>query len=285
MIINKFDTKDKVFIIAEIGNNHEGDFDLAKKLIYLASESGANAVKFQTIVPEKLIFKEENARLAQLRNYQFSQEQFKDLSVIAQEEGLIFLSTPFDLESANFLNDLVSAFKISSGDNTFFPLIEQIVSTGKPIIMSTGMLRIKELEKSVEFIKGKWENLGIKQSLGLLHCVSSYPTSTKDANLSKILSIKKYADVVGYSDHTMGIEAAILSVGMGARIVEKHFTIDNNFSTFHDHKLSADPRTFKLMVEKIREAELLMGKYTDELSNSELNGRTMYRRSVIFNKI
>jgi len=281
MKIRNIDTKEKVCIIAEIGNNHEGSYALAEKMVILAAEAGADAVKFQTIIPERLVSIQQADRIEQLQKFQFSYNEFTKLSKVANNKGVVFLSTPFDIDSALFLNDIVPAFKIASGDNDFFPLIEVIAKTGKPIIMSTGLANIDEVKQSVKFIKNIWDNQNIDQELALLHCVSSYPTPLENANLLAIRELENIAGIVGYSDHTLGIDAAILSVALGARIIEKHFTIDNNYSDFHDHKLSANPEDFKEMVEKIRLAEKTLGSGIKKPSPEELENRIKIRRSIV----
>ena len=281
MQIQKINTKEKVLIIAEIGNNHEGSYSLAEELIGLAAEAGVDAVKFQTIIPERLVSVQQKERIKQLKKFQFSYDEFTKLSKVAKNEDIIFLSTPFDIDSALFLNDIVPAFKIASGDNDFFPLIEVIAKTSKPIIMSTGLINLDQVKKSGLFIKNIWQENQIKQELALLHCVSSYPTLPENANLLAIPELKQVADVVGYSDHTLGIDAAILSVAVGARIIEKHFTIDNNYSDFHDHQLSANPADFKEMVEKIRIADEMLGTGMKQPTAEELENKEKIRRSVV----
>ena len=281
MKIADFDLSKDILIIAEIGNNHEGSFALAEDMIGLAAKAGADAVKFQTIIPERLVSVQQTERIKQLKQFQLTYEEFKNLAVVAKNEGVIFLSAPYDLDSARFLNDFVPAFKIASGDNDFFPLIEVITKTGKPIIISTGLMNLGEVEESVSFIRKIWQENQIKQELALLHCVSSYPTSAEHSNLFAIQELKKLADTVGYSDHTLGIEAVILSVAVGARIIEKHFTIDNNYSDFHDHKLSADPAFFKEMVKRIRIAEEMLGSGEKIPSDTELEDKEKIRRSIV----
>jgi N,N'-diacetyllegionaminate synthase len=283
MQIQKINTKKKVLIIAEIGNNHEGSYALAEEMIGLAVEAGADAVKFQTIIPEKLVSIQQNKRIKQLKKFQLSYDEFTKLSKVAKNEGVIFLSTPFDIDSALFLNELVPAYKIASGDNDFYPLIEVIAEIGKPIIMSTGLMNLDELEKSVLFIKNIWQKNHNKEELALLHCVSSYPTPPENANLLAINELEQIADVVGYSDHTSGIEAAVLSIAFGARIIEKHFTIDNNYSDFHDHQLSSNPTEFKKMVAQIRIAEIMLGSDKKVPTDLELKSKQSFRRSIVAN--
>jgi len=281
MKIGKIDTKTKVAIIAEIGNNHEGNYALAEEMIGLAAESGADVVKFQTIVPEKLISISQKDRLAQLKKYQLSYSRYRNLSKIASQNGLEFLSTPFDIESAIFLDELVPAFKISSGDNTFYPLLNTVAKTGKPIILSTGFQNLIDVRSSVEFINNIWKLRNIQSELALLHCVSIYPTSPEQANLFAVRELQNIVETVGYSDHTLGINAAILSVAAGARIIEKHFTISKHQSEFRDHKLSADPKEMKQMVEQIRFAEKLLGSGIKEAQVDEAGTRESVRRSIV----
>ena len=253
--------KKKVFIVAEIGNNHEGEFKLAKEMISLAASAGADAVKFQTFIPEYYVSNSDLDRIKRLKSFQLSQNEFKLLSEFAKECGVEFFSTPFDLDSAMFLNQIQSIFKISSGDNTFYPLIDKISSFGKPIIVSTGMTNTELIDNLYKRILDYWYIKNHKCDLALLHCVSSYPVPDGQANLLKIKTmIEKYPlATIGYSDHTIGNEASIYAVSLGARIIEKHFTLNKNYSNFRDHQLSADPDDFSCLVESIRKIELLKG--------------------------
>ncbi len=183
MKIANFDLNKDILLVAEIGNNHEGSYALAEEMIGLAAQAGAGAVKFQTIVPEKLISLSQKERIEQLKRFQFTYDEFKRLSNVAKKENVLFLSTPFDIESAKFLEPLVPAYKIASGDNNFYPMIEVIAKTGKPIIMSTGLMKFKEIKKSIDFINKIWKKNGIKQDLAILHCVVAYPTPLDQANL------------------------------------------------------------------------------------------------------
>jgi len=284
MKLESLDTENRVIIIAEIGNNHEGSYTLAEEMIGQAAEAGADAVKFQTIIPEKLVSIKQQERIKQLKRYQLSYDEFAKLAGVAKKEGVIFLSTPFDIDSAIFLNDLVPGFKIASSDNNFFPLIDVISRTGKPIIMSTGLMNLDEIKKSALFIKNIWHENKVKQDLALLHCVTSYPTPLENASLSKIRELDKIAEVVGYSDHTLGIEAAVLSVAIGARVIEKHFTIDNHYSGFHDHQLSANPDDFKELVRRVRTAEIMLGRPGNLVFDTEQEAKQNARRSIVANR-
>ena len=188
--------------------------------------------------------------------------------------------TPFDIQSAQFLNPLVPAFKIASGDNNFYPLIEAVASLNKPILLSGGIATLAELQYTVDFIRRIWNKNRTPQDLAVLHCVASYPTEKNEANLKAIESLKKLNVTVGYSDHTIGIDAAILSVALGARVIEKHFTIDKNYSDFRDHKIAADPKDLAELVKRVREAEIMLGDGVKRAMPSEELNREKVRRSI-----
>lgn len=277
MRIGSADTASDVIVVAEIGNNHEGQYDLAEKMIGAAAEAGAHAVKFQTIVPEDLVHPSDAARLAQLGKFSFSRHQFEALAKRAQNEGVAFMSTPFSLTAVSWLADLVPAFKIASSDNTFYPLLSAVAQAGKPIVMSTGMTTESELIASVQYLRSKQV-----VELALLHCVSAYPARPEDAHLSTLGLLRSLADVVGYSDHVQGIEVAVASVMAGARIIEKHFTLDKNYSDFRDHQLSADPIEMRNLVEQTKRLNVLFGQPDVKVLLSEQATRDAARRSIVF---
>ena len=282
MKIGEKDSSEAVFVIAEIGNNHEGNIDLAAELIGRAAESGADAVKFQTYNTETLISPNDIDRFNRMKKFEFSKEAFTKLSNQAKDLGIGFISTPFDLQSVTFLNGIVDAIKIASGDNTFPQLIATGARTEKPLIMSTGLASIEEVHDAVNEIKASRLSIGSDLDLALLHCVSSYPTLPEDANLAAITALKtSFPDCfIGYSDHTIGIEVAVAAVAVGACLIEKHFTIDNNYSEFRDHQLSATPDTLRQMVEKIRDISAWMGTGRIELAGCESEGASSFRRSA-----
>ena len=261
MKLKNFNLKKKVFIIAEIGNNHEGNFNNAKKMVKLAAKAGADAVKFQTFRTENFIRKIDKKRFNQLKKFELSYKQFKSLRDLAHKNKLKFISTPLDLESANFLIANADLIKISSGDNNFFPLIDKILKSKKKIIISCGMMNINQI-KSLE--KHIYNSIGKKSAIervAFLHCVTSYPVEDKYANLNSIRFMNKKINLtVGYSDHTLGIQASLAAVALGANIIEKHFTLDKNFSHFRDHYLSSDFRELKTIVDSIRRLEMQLGK-------------------------
>lgn len=259
MKIGHLDTDQRVVIVAEIGNNHEGDLAAATAMIRAAAEAGADVVKFQTIAPERLVSADQVDRVAQLKRFQLQRQQFEALAHIARDAGVMFMSTPFDLECVTWLDAIVPAFKIASGDNDFFPLLDRVAATGKPVLVSLGFGGHAQAASLVQFFTRTWAAHGVSApGLGLLHCVAAYPTPDEQANLGAIPSLRGLGATVGYSDHTLGIKAAELAVAAGARIIEKHFTIDKGRASFRDHQLSADPDDLRRLVVAIRHAEQLM---------------------------
>ena len=278
--IGDHDLSHSVMIVAEIGNNHEGDMGVAKEMISAAAESGANAVKFQTIEPSQLVSSNQVDRIEQLTRFYLSRADFEELAEIAKSSGVYFLSTPFYLDSVSWLDNLVPAFKIASGDCDYTKLLETVARTKKPILLSTGASTLEEVRSSQQTISKVHSDLGIDPRLVLLHCVVSYPTKVNDANLSALLELSQLGTVIGYSDHTIGTDAAVLSVGMGARLIEKHFTLDKNYSEFRDHALSADPDEMADLIKKVRHAEILIGSAGKNVLPCEEGSRSAVRRSV-----
>lgn len=282
MKIKHFNTDEKVFLIAEVGNNHEGDVQLAERMIGLAAESGADAVKFQTFRTEHYVTSKNPERFQRLKSFELTPQQFEGLARAAEREGVLFLSTPFDLDSARALNDLVPAFKISSSDNVHYPLLRAVAECEKPILLSTGFLDVEQIGYSKHFIEEIWRQRNASPELALLHCVVSYPAPAEDANLAAIGELRRrFSNPIGYSDHTLGIDAAVLSVAAGARIIEKHFTIDKNYSEFRDHAISADPQDMRELVRRVREAETLLGDGVKKLQPAEAGNLEALRRSAI----
>jgi len=271
----------KTFIIAEIGNNHEGSFNVACKLITEAKKAGVDAVKFQTYQTEKFVSSNETERFKRLKKFELSNEQFYKLSLLAKNNNLKFISTPFDLNSAIFLNKIVDCFKISSGDNNYYQLIEKVLGFKKTTFISTGLLNFKEIFNLYKFIKNKVNN----SKLAFLHCVSSYPAPDNEANLLSIKFLKKkFPFTIGYSDHTLGIYASIAACVLGAKIIEKHFTLDNDYSNFRDHQLSLNPKNMKNLVNSIKLIEKMMGKEEKVSQSSENKNHPSMRRSIYASK-
>ncbi len=257
-----FNKLDQTFIIAEIGVNHEGDFDVAAELVRNAASKGADAVKFQTFSIEHYISKEQPERYERTKGFQLSEEQFSRLAEIAKEEGVMFFSTPFGLGNVDFLDRIAPIFKVSSGDLTFLPLIRHVASKRKPMIISTGLGSPEEIREAVKAVESVWPTVREDGGLMLMHCVSNYPTEPHNANLRNLFWLKdEFNYPIGYSDHTLGTKACELAVAAGACAVEKHFTYRNTDQTFHDHLLSANPDDLGVLVENIRQAESYLGQY------------------------
>ena len=268
----------KTFIIAEIGNNHEGSFKIACKLINAAKVSGVDAVKFQTYETEKYINSNDSKRFKRLKKFELSKEEFYKLSLLARKNNLKFISTPFDLNSATFLNKIVDCFKISSGDNNYYQLIKHVLRFNKTTFISTGLLNFNDILNLYKFIKNEKFN---NSKLAFLYCVSAYPVPDEEVNLLSINFMKEKLPItIGYSDHTIGINASLGAFSLGAQIIEKHFTLDNNYSRFRDHQISLNPDNMKHLVKSIRSIERMMGKKRKIIQPSEKKNFFLMRRSI-----
>ena len=287
----------KVIIIAEAGVNHNGDINLAKKLIEEAARAGADYVKFQTFKAKNLVSKTarkadyqiknsksgDDFQFQMLKNLEMPFEWHFELKDYAEKLGIKFLSTGFDEESIDFLDKLgIDLFKIPSGEITNKPYLIHVASQGKPIILSTGMAGLEEVIAAVDVLVAH----GItKQMITVLHCNTEYPTPMKDVNLMAMLHIKSQLGVeVGYSDHTLGIEVPIAAVALGAKVIEKHFTLDKNMDG-PDHLASLEPKELKMMLQSIRNVELaISGIGFKEPSESEKRNIIIARKSLHFKK-
>lgn len=282
MIIGRIDTAAQPLLIAEIGNNHEGSFATAKELVNQAKRSGVQAVKFQTFRTEHYVSRNDAARFKRLKSFELNYDQFAELAVLTRAQGMAFLSTPFDLESAHRLDPMVDAYKIASGDNDFYPLIKVVCTKKKPIILSTGLADLAQVKKTVTFIREQWKDVGHAGSLAILHCVSSYPVPVENANLRAIQTMATAFDCeVGYSDHTLGPTACVAAAVLGARIIEKHFTLSKTYSEFRDHQLSADPDEMRLLVTAIQDVPRLLGDGIKKLEPCEQSAEASMRRSIV----
>lgn len=284
---------DKVIIIAEAGVNHNGDINLAKKLIDVAVDAGVDYVKFQTFIAESLVSKSakkadyqientQNAtenQLQMLKKLELSHEQHVELIAYCRQKNISFFSTAFDLESLIYLKELgLSMVKIPSGEITNLPYLRKAAELFSKVIISTGMSTLKDIENALNvFISA-----GIKrEAIYILHCNTEYPTPMKDVNLLAMLEIKNKFNVeIGYSDHTLGIEVPIAAVALGAKVIEKHFTLDRSLPG-PDHVASLEPDELKSMVEAIRNIELaISGNGIKEPSESEMNNIAIARKSI-----
>lgn len=257
MRIGDWDLDERVLVMAEIGNNHEGSVALAEELIGLAAEAGAGAVKLQTIEPELLVSPQDTDRVAQLQRFRLGDDDWPRLARVAADAGVLFLSTPFSIPAVAQLDPLVPAFKIASADNDFVALLEAVAATRKPVVLSAGMSDLAGVARSQAILEQAWGGDG--PGLVILQCTVSYPTVPADANLAALRQLATLGTTLGYSDHTIGVDAAVLSVALGARLIEKHFTIDKAYSEFRDHQLSADPADLHVLVDRVRAAEELLG--------------------------
>ncbi len=272
MKIGEIDLAQELLFVAEIGNNHEGDFGRARALVEAAAETGVQAVKFQTFKTELFIHPSEARRVAQLKGYELSFEQFGELKDLAHSLGLLFISTPLDQDSADFILEIADAVKVGSGDNLHLPLLAQLDAGHKPILVSAGMLDTEQ----VEALLGRFS-----RPVALLHCVSAYPVSPEYANLGAIEEYRRRFEIpVGYSDHTLGLQACLAAVALGARILEKHFTLDKNTSDFRDHQLSADPPEMTQLVHLAREVGQLVGPRYRVVQPPEKELEPLVRRSI-----
>ena len=282
----------RVFIIAEAGDNHNGSYENALKLVDKAVEAGADCVKFQTFITENVISKfaekaeyqkentnAEETQFEMVKKLELSFDEFRKIKEYCDEKKILFLSTPFDLDSIDFLQSIdIPFWKIPSGEITNLPYLIKIAKTGKDIIMSTGMCQMEEIKEALEILK---ENGARKVTL--LHCNTEYPTPFCDVNLNAMKTIKEECHVqVGYSDHTIGIEVPIAAVAMGACVIEKHFTLDKNMEG-PDHKARLEPEELKEMVTGIRNIEKAMGNGKKCPSESEQKNIIIARKSIVAN--
>ena len=259
------------FIIAEAGINHNGDMNIAYCLIDEAKKAGASAIKFQTYITDKRV-KKDNPVYGILKQCELTVVQQKRLKAYADKKGVIFFSTPFDEESVEGLQSLgVSLLKVASFDVVNHKLLKKIAAAGLPIIMSRGMATKKELDAAVSILKKA------RADFALLHCVSAYPTPKEEVNLGAIQTLLNMYDApIGYSDHTLDIETPVYAVVHGARILEKHFTLDKKMKG-PDQALSADPKEFARLVQKVREVERMLGHGRLTMANIE-KGTKIFRR-------
>lgn len=285
MNIGYVDTRERVLVVAEIGNNHEGNAALAEKLVRDAAACGADAVKFQVFRTPYFVSRRDEARFARLSSFELPFETFAELGRLAQSLGLCFIATPLDLESARFLLDRVDALKIASADNDFYPLLELAAASGKPLIVSSGLTDLEQIRRTKHCIDVAWERAAVPPSsrqIAILHCVSSYPAPPEDVHLASIeLLSRELGCTVGYSDHTLGNDACVAAVAAGARIVEKHFTLDKYFSDFRDHRLSADPSDLRDLVAAVRRMTVLRGRSEKSVQPSEAGHAHEIRRSIV----
>ena len=281
---------DRAFVIAEAGVNHNGSFDLARQLVDQARLAGADAVKFQTFRAEKLVSRSAQKAQYQKRNtggadtqfemlerLELSDDDHRALLAYCRDAGVTFLSSPFDAQSADLLDELgVTAFKIPSGELTNHALLRHIADKGKPLILSTGMSTLDEVTEAVDIIVASGN-----RRLSLLHCVTEYPAPVDEVNLRAMLTLRDaFGFAVGYSDHTQGFEIAVAAVALGARIIEKHFTLSRDMEG-PDHKASLEPDELKALIAAIRNVEQALGDGVKVPAPCEMKNIAIARKSVV----
>ncbi|MBE6327732.1 MAG: N-acetylneuraminate synthase [Bacteroidales bacterium] len=282
-----------VLIIAEAGVNHNGSLDIAKQLIDKAVEAGVDIIKFQTFKSEKLVSKaarqaeyqqrnigkKDEGQLAMLKKLELSHADHEELMAYCHEKGIRFFSTAFDMDSIEYLHSLdLGLWKIPSGEITNYPYLRKIAQYHEPVILSTGMCELSDIEATVNVLV----EFGVeKEQITILHCNTEYPTPYEDVNLRAMLEIRdRFGVNVGYSDHTKGIEVPIAAVALGATVIEKHFTLDKNMEG-PDHKASLEPDELKSMVVSIRNIERALGAGHKTVSESEQKNIEIARKSIV----
>lgn len=282
---------EKTFIIAEAGVNHNGDLTTALKLVDAACETGADAVKFQTWKTELIVTRDclmadyqvsasgDNSQYDMLKSLELSYSDFETIKKYCDERGILFLSTPDEETSAAFLEALVPIFKIGSGELNNTPYLRYIAQFDKPVILSTGMASLEEVQEAVKAMLDKGLDT---QKLSLLHANTAYPTPDCDVNLYAMATLmESFPDItIGLSDHSEGVTAAIAAVAMGARIIEKHFTLSKDMDG-PDHSASLEPEELKLMVEQIRRTESMLGSSKKTPTPSEKGNMDVVRKKVV----
>ena len=283
-------SENKTFIIAEAGVNHNGSFELAKLLVDKAVWAGADCIKFQTFNSKNLVSKNaqkaeyqkkttdsSESQLDMLKKLELSKEEFIELRDYCNQKGIMFLSTPFDLESIDFLASIgVKTWKVPSGEITNYPFLRAIGKRKESVIMSTGMCTLDEVRDALNVLKGFGTT-----DITLLHCTTEYPAPYDSVNLKAMLTLQnEFGLNVGYSDHTNGIEIPVAAVALGATVIEKHFTLDKKMEG-PDHKASLEPEELKQMVQSIRNVEVALGDGTKQPSDAEKKNISIARKSIV----
>lgn len=281
------------FVVAEAGCNHEGSLELAMRLVDGAVWGGADAIKFQNYEPKKLVTEtvpyfwvDKKEGTSQLKKYKgqksLTKDEFKKIAEYCRKKKIIFFSTPFDNENADFLEELdVPLYKLAATDLTNIPFLKYVAKKGKPVTFSAGMCTIGEIEEAIEAMK----SVGNDQLIPL-HCIVVYPTSARIANLNFIRRLQElFPDYpIGFSDHTIGVNIPAIAVSLGAKLVEKHYTVDKTLTGTSDHAISVDADDLKQMVKNIREAEVCLGSYTRTLLPEERGAYLYGRRKIVANQ-
>jgi len=282
--------KDKpCFIIAEAGVNHNGDKKIAKKLIDAAKDSGADAVKFQTFKTEGVVTRKTGiasyakknigkdiSQFDMIKKYEIDYKIFVELKNYCDSKNIIFLSTPHSYDAIEFLDKIIPAYKIGSGDLTNIPVLKEIAKKGKPIFLGTGMSTLKEVKFAIDSIKSEGNN-----QIVAMHCTTNYPCKHKEVNLRAIKTMQQELDcLIGFSDHTIDLYASVMAASLGAVLIERHMTLDKNLKG-PDHKASLEPHQLKDMISQIRICENILGSYKKEPTKSEKDIMDFVRKSIV----
>lgn len=275
--------KQGFFLIAEIGNNHGGSIKTAKKMILEANKAGADAIKLQYIKPENFIHPNEKKKIDILKKICLTKNQILELYKFSKKKKIEIFSSIFDINEVSFFSNIQNYNKIASGDNNFIKLFEKI-SKKKPTFISTGFLDKNGVKNLYNKIKKYWPNKNfIRNNVCLMHCISSYPADYESLNLLFLNTMNDKHYIKGFSDHSIGIDACIIANILGAKVIEKHFTL-NKKNNFRDHQLSADPKDFSKLREKLILNQKILGKNVKKLSISEKTEKMKSRRSIVSKK-
>jgi N,N'-diacetyllegionaminate synthase len=282
--VNCYKSKNHIFVIAEIGGNHEGDFAYAKELTRLAAESGVDAVKFQIYTGNTLVnVKQDQERNKHFKKFELKQQQYIELAEYCQKLGVMFMASVWNYDAFAYIDPYIQIYKVGSGDLTAYNFISRMVKTGKPIILSTGLATLDEALASVKFIERLDESYLTDNKLALLQCTSMYPIPDEDANLNVMHTFLERTGLpVGYSDHTVGMLAVEVAVSMGANIIEMHFTDSREGKQFRDHKVSATKDEIINFIDKVGRIKTLQGSFEKKPTPSEIKAdhRRSFRRAV-----
>lgn len=281
-----------VRIIAEAGVNHNGSLDLAKRLVDVAADAGADFVKFQTFKAENIVTRDaakaeyqkkniddgDDSQFGMLKRLELSEDDHIEVMHYCESRGIQFLSTAFDLESIDFLHSLgLKIWKIPSGEITNYPFLRKIAQFNEEVIMSTGMCDADDVRAAMNALADNGQDLN---KVALLHCTTQYPTPMSDVNLKAMCALKDFVEHVGYSDHTQGIEIPVAAVALGADVIEKHFTLSREMPG-PDHKASLEPDELKAMVKAIRNVEQALGDGKKRVADAEKSNRAVARKSIV----
>lgn len=272
-----------ITVIAELGVNHEGNFDVAKKIIQQLEGSGVAAVKLQSFTPERYISANDAERLGRVKGFCLSLEEHRILKECAHQSGLAFISTPVSEDWVEPLAGICDAIKIASGDIDFIPTITSAAKSNLPVIMSTGTATIDEVDAAVELFKSIRNDKPLENSLSLMHCVSEYPALLSDCNLLSIQFMRdRYGLNVGWSNHVIGKLACHVAVSLGANFIEVHVTDQKDGRSFRDHALSFEPKEMPTLIAELKSIQLSLGKLSKEPTQVEKDNTKMFRKGLIF---